>query len=363
MFGKGFCQHQRHDEGEDLLVPGMRQRHVEQAEHQDDPRHRQFEPAQEGEPDQSEHGIAEEGPGAEIGRHPFRDHGQQLAEVQDFRRAQQRVPAIGCAAAGRERGDAEQRPSPGQRHAVLGSTGPERFQPDRSDQRQSQHEAAMQIGPQRQHRQQQPRRRRAAIGGRHQPAEECHHERERQHMRPRQEVGTRYQHRQRHEEDRARRIDIGVEQIHEDRDRGADRKRGQDHRPGPVQPSIGDGVEHLRQPGARHPGFAEPGERMDVGVRHRAMLDDPLPDPDLPQRVGIPQQDFADRQEDQIEARTGQKRDQRAHEAADVGAIGGRMGDGNGHLHSWLDKRGESFATAPWPPWSFRESERFCAAK
>ena len=63
------------------------------------------------------------------------------------------------------------------------------------------------------------------------------------------------------------------------------------------------------------------------------MLDDPLPDPDLPESVGIPQHDLAHRQKQQIGSRTGKERYQRSCEAADIGAVGDRVSEGNGHLH------------------------------
>src|SRR6266849_2162243 len=93
---------------------------------------------------------------------------------------------------------------------------------------------------------------------------------------------------------------------------------------------------------------------MDVRVGHGAMLDDPLPDLDLPEGVRIPQQDFAHGQKQQISSRTGKKRYQRSRRAADICAIGDRVSDGNGHLHLvWAGgERDGDFASGPWPPYA-----------
>jgi hypothetical protein len=85
---------------------------------------------------------------------------------------------------------------------------------------------------------------------------------------------------------------------------------------------------------------------MNVRVGHGAVRDDPLPDPDLPKRVGIPQQDFADRQKDQIGARTGKQRNQCPHKAAEICAIGDRVGDGDRHLHLVLAGQAKRMAPA-----------------
>ena len=49
------------------------------------------------------------------------------------------------------------------------------------------------------------------------------------------------------------------------------------------------------------PGLAPHGEGIDVHRRHRAVIDDPLPDGDLPQRVGIDQQAVARQHEQRVD--------------------------------------------------------------
>ena len=122
----------------------------------------------------------------------------------------------------------------------------------------------------------------------HQSADKGQHDRQRQHVRPRQEMSSRHQQRQRDKQNRARWVQIWIKQVDEDRDRHSDRERRQDDRTCPVECPMNGGKEHLREPGTRDPGFAKTGERIDVGVGHGAMIEDRLPDLDLPQRVRIP---------------------------------------------------------------------------
>ena len=106
---------------------------------------------------------------------------------------------------------------------------------------------------------------------------------------------------------------------------------------GPLQPDdrIGLGVEHLRQPLRRNPGLAAHGEGIDVGLRHRAMVEDPLPDGDLPHRIGIDQQPVSGQHEQRIDDDADPQRQQAAQRAGVLGA----MGDGHGHRRGRISLR------------------------
>ena len=80
-----------------------------------------------------------------------------------------------------------------------------------------------------------------------------------------------------------------------------DRACRQHHRPAPARERIRFCVHHLRQPLRGDPGLAAHGEGIDVGGRHRAVVDDPLPDRDLPHRIGIDQQAVAGQQKQRID--------------------------------------------------------------
>ncbi len=133
-------------------------------------------------------------------------------------------------------------------------------------------------------------------------------------MGPREEVGRRQQQRQRRDQDRTRGIEMRAQQMQEDRDCRADCDRRQDHGPSPIA-VVDQRVNHLRQPRTRDPGFTVMGEREYVGRGHRAVVDDPLSDPDLPHRIGIAQQDLAGREIEQIGAHGGAQRHQSTHGA------------------------------------------------
>ena len=75
---------ERHQQRKYLDVPDMRQRHVQQAQHQGDPRRRQLDAAVKRARDQGEDRNLERAEIAEIRRHPFVDQMQQFAEIQDL---------------------------------------------------------------------------------------------------------------------------------------------------------------------------------------------------------------------------------------------------------------------------------------
>ena len=272
--------------------------------------------------DEAEDRAFEGGERGEIRRHPFRDDRQQLAEIEDVGRAQQRAPAIGRDAGSCHRGDAEQEPAREQPDLLAGIERPDRLQRHRADQREAEHEAAMKVRPQRHQRQPDPGRRDLAVGRIHENADPRDHHRQRQDVRPRQDMMQRQQHGQHREQHRAGNLEMRVEQVDEDRGRRRDRERGEDHRPGPVPLRVGDGEQDLRQPGRRDPWFAGAREGIEVGIGQGLVIEDPLPDLDLPERVGVLKQRVADIEEEQIGARADTQRYQRSRAALHRNAVG-----------------------------------------
>ena len=161
---------------------------------------------------------------AEIRRPPFHDQRQRAAEREDLFRRQQRIPAIGRAAAATS---AATRMPPSAAPAIFATQPrrPHRIERDRRDQHQAEHKTAMQIGPQRHQRQQPERRRVAPIGGRDQSADPCHHDRHRQHMRPRQQMRHRQRQRRGDEHHRGAFAQMPVQEFREQREGDARSRR------------------------------------------------------------------------------------------------------------------------------------------
>ncbi len=226
----------------------MGEPHPGEEQDQENARRRQREAAKQADRDQAENRGFERGERGEIRRHPFGDDRQQLAEIEDVGRAEQRAPAIGRDAGSKHGRDAEQEPACEQPDLLAGIESPDRLERHRPDQREAEHEAAMQVRPQRHQRQPIPGRRALAIGRRHQHADPRDHHGQRHDMRPRQDVMQRQQDRQHREQHGARNFEMRIEPINEDRGRRCNRKRGEDHRPGPVPLRIREGEQHLRQP-------------------------------------------------------------------------------------------------------------------
>ena len=188
----------------------------------------------------------------------------------------------------------------------------------------------MQVRPECHQRQPIPGRRASAIGRRHQQADPRHHDGQRQDMRTRQDVMQRQQQRQHREQHRARCADLRVEQVDEDRGRECDPDRGEDHGTGPVPLRMGEGEHHLRQPRRRDPGLTGPREGIEVRIGKGSVIEDPLPDLDLPERVGVLKQRVADKEEEEIGAGADAQRHQCARAALHRDAVG----KGKGHAAS-----------------------------
>ena len=95
------------------------------------------------------------------------------------------------------------------------------------------------------------------------------------------------------------RLEAGLNEIEKDHEGGRRRKRGQRDGAGPAGIGIGGRIQDLRQPGARHPGGAGARERIEVRVGHGGVIDDPLPDPDVPVRIGVLQKKVAETEQKQ----------------------------------------------------------------
>src|SRR6476620_8220088 len=75
---------ERYQQRKYLEIAGMRKRHMQQAQHQCDPRRRQLDAAVKRTRDQGENRNLERTEAAEIRRHPFIDQPQEFAESQDL---------------------------------------------------------------------------------------------------------------------------------------------------------------------------------------------------------------------------------------------------------------------------------------
>jgi hypothetical protein len=58
--------------------------------------------------------------------------------------------------------------------------------------------------------------------------------------------------------------------------------------------------------------------KVDVGLGHRAMINDPLPDRDLPHRIGIDQQVVSGAKKERIDGNADQQRQQPAQGACGI---------------------------------------------
>ena len=97
-------QHQRNEHAEGLEAADMRQSHPGRAEDQQHARRRQHQPTRERETEQGEQRARERAERAEIGRTPFGDDRERLAEAEDADGPQQGIHAVGCATARYQRG-------------------------------------------------------------------------------------------------------------------------------------------------------------------------------------------------------------------------------------------------------------------
>ena len=164
----------------------MRERHVQQAQHQRDPRRRQLDAARKARPRSYQDRHLERAEAGEIGRHPFVDQMQQFAEIEILREAR----SIPIRKASRSRPPARRRrtppsaapaASPRDRHSTT-------HRARRRRQHQAEDESAVQVRPQRHQRQQPEGRRFAALACRHQAIGPGQHHRQHQHVRPRQKM-------------------------------------------------------------------------------------------------------------------------------------------------------------------------------
>ena len=243
-------------------------------------------------------------------------------------RGEQRVPAIGRDATRRQRRETEDEPAQEQRLAPRAIHARYRVEREPSDQHQAEHEAAMQIGPQRHQRQQPPGRRLAAIGGRDQSCGPRHQHRQRQHMRSRQKMRRAKRKRRRNEQQRRAFGETAADKARQQRKGQGDRACRQRHRPRPAAERKSLGVHHLRQPLRGDPGLAAHGEGIDVLRRHGVVVDDPLPDGQLPLRIGISQQAIARKHHHHVDRSPHPGRQQPAQRRRSLTAVDG--GDAHG---------------------------------
>lgn len=112
-------------------------------------------------------------------------------------------------------------------------------------------------------------------------------------MRPRQKMRRRQRQRSRDKDQRGALAQVSDEIARQQRKGHCTCGSRQHHRPGPAEPGIDLRVENLRQPLGRNPWRPVHGEGVDIGVGHRVMVENPLPNRDLPLRVGVVQQAIA----------------------------------------------------------------------
>ena len=165
----------------------MRQRHMQQAQRQGNSRRRELHAGQKRPRHQQDDAEFEPAEGTEIGGHPFEDEMEQFAEtVSDTMRQASPNHRVSCSM---PRMQLRRMRASAMRGAnVVRSRVPDRVEPEASHQHQPKHEAAVEVCPRRQQRQQPWRRRLAPLAGGRQSARPSHHERQRQHMRSRVEV-------------------------------------------------------------------------------------------------------------------------------------------------------------------------------
>ncbi|GCC48125.1 hypothetical protein chiPu_0032539, partial [Chiloscyllium punctatum] len=179
---------------------------------------------------------------------------------------------------------------------------PKRIERECAGQHQAKQKAAVQVGPQRDQRQQPERGRLTALAGGHQAVRPDQHDGHRQHMRTGQQMPAGQHQRRKGDHARVDRRQRAVEDGGQQREAGGGAGRGQRCRAGPPGEVIGLRQQDLCQPRRRRPRRTGLGERIDVDRRQRAMVEDPAADGNLPVGVGIGQQPVANEQQQRIDA-------------------------------------------------------------
>lgn len=193
-------------------------------------------------------------------------------------------------AAGDHGAGEEQSPVASRLRPRLGRGGEHRFERERRNQRQTEHEPAMEVRPQRHHAEQRRGRRARGGAGREQAGDERLHRWQGQKVRPRQQHRRQRGHgEQAQHQDRQRRQHAS-EMTGEIAHRQRRCRRGQQHHAAPAADVPGQREAQLAQPLMRHPRRARQGEGERIGARHGAMGEHPLSGGNVPIGIRIAEQ-------------------------------------------------------------------------
>ncbi len=247
--------------------------------------------------------------GRKVRGRPFADVGE-AAHPQQLQGEQQRLDPLGRQHRHGRGGEPEPAPPQDYGAPAFRRRGQQRFQCERSDQRQAEHEAAMQVRPERHERQRGPARRPLLRPGADQFGGPDLHDRQRQQVRPRQQAAAAHQQSERQEADERKPVDPSAEVARQQPCGQAGRRRGQQHHAAPAAAVERAAQEDLGQPLVGMPGRAGDGVGERIGVQHRAPRDHQLAGGHMPPGVRVVQ-DLGGkrRQEDQ------QPGDRRRHAA------------------------------------------------
>jgi hypothetical protein len=164
-----------------------------------------------------------------------------------------------------------------------------RFGGQRAGQRQPEGETAMQVGPERHHRDQPERWRAIFFTRRHQSRRPDRQQRQRQHMRPRQQTAGDASQAQHHRDQRGDQIDplshgMGGDESGQPRSKGEQQMHAWPPRP-PAERH-----RDLGQPFLGVPGRTGHGVGKGIGAQHPAVRQHPFPGADVPIGVAVVQQ-------------------------------------------------------------------------
>jgi len=282
-------------------VPRLRQTEVQHAEQHEDAERRQAHAAPQRQAHSRQHDHLVSAELAEILRPPFDDERQRLAERQDADRRQDQLRAVRVETNGAERERGERDPVRGDAAALRRRRQPDRLAGDDAGHRQAEDEAAVQISPQRQQRQQPPRRRAPGVDGADQRGDPRHHQRQRQNVRPRHDVRRGQHQRRQHRGERRCRLPI-FEQIARQQAEGRrGRRRRQRRDRDPAAQRIRRRIGNLRQPLVGDPVGGVHGLRQRLAGRQRAVFENEAAERNVPIGVGVAEKPVAQHHEQQID--------------------------------------------------------------
>ena len=277
-----------------LGIAGMAQIEMQKADHDQQAQQRQLEATRQREVERDQQHDLLRRLLLEVGRLPFGDRIQHVAQAEDAAGDQDRFRTVGRDAGDQQRRHAELQPGEEQALAFTAvARADQRLEREGAGQHQAEREAAMHVGPEQHGEQQQGFGTAALLDGAHQTRDPDQHEREGEHVRTRQDM-RRHHHRGTDGEHQCRqRPEVAQQQAEEQREARRDGSGAERNHAHPAHPVIGEREQQLRQPFLGDPRLAEKGEGERIDVGHRAMRQHPVADRDVPVAVGIGQQRHA----------------------------------------------------------------------